>query len=306
MRAGEELMHSSAIYPVVLALAATALGSCELAAPEVPLDNEPAEEAAPDASISAESVSDPSLEFTLLPAEIASGAAAPLEAEPAPPPASACPEEMVLVEGLHCPVVEQPCITWKEDPAQFPFARCAEFSPTPVCKAERVPMRYCIDRLESADETGIPIGDISWTDAAAICKSKGKRLCKEREWLFACEGEQMSPYPYGLVRDPSLCNFEKENLVEKGQLIDHRQPVTANPKCLSPFGVQNMVGNIDEWVVLDKTYWTNNGKKMNSGLKGGWWGPLRNRCRPVTLDHDEYFHELQTGFRCCADAAQAE
>jgi formylglycine-generating enzyme len=297
-------MHASSIHPLFLAVYATALGSCEMPAGEQNLEPEPSADLAPDASIT--------------PAAVETSSAAVVEPEPlavstpalqphvAAPPESAasgaCPADMVLIEGKHCPVVDQPCVTWMEDPAKFPYARCAEFAPNPICKAERVSMRYCIDRLEAADETGMPIGDISWTNSAAICKSKGKRLCREREWMFACEGEQMSPYPYGLKRDPSVCNFEKENLVDKGELADYRQPVTANPQCLSPFGVQNMVGNIDEWVVLDKPYWTNWGKKMNSGLKGGWWGPLRNRCRPVTLDHDEYFHELQTGFRCCAEA----
>ncbi len=214
----------------------------------------------------------------------------------------ACPAGMVLVQGAYCPVAEQTCLNWMEDPAKFPYARCGQFAEPSVCKGKRTALRYCIDKLEAADETGMPIGDISWTDASAGCKKQGKRLCQEHEWLFACEGEELRPYPYGYTRDPSLCNFEKDNLVDHGQLADYRQPVQANPSCLSPFGVQNMVGNIDEWVVLDHPNWKADGRKMMSGLKGGWWGPLRNRCRPVTIDHDEWFHELQTGFRCCAEA----
>lgn len=286
-------MHALSFYPAVLAAAALALGSCEM--PSEVGEMESLVDLGADASVSAKSYPDPWAE--------------PDQPEPAiqatrvaAPQSEHCPDGMILVEGQHCTVVDQPCLTWMEDPAKFPYARCAEFSPEVRCKGERVAMRFCIDRLEAADDKGMPVADTSWTQASAACKAQGKRLCKEREWLFACEGEQMSPYPYGLTRDPGACNFEKETLVEKGQLIDYRQPVTANPKCVSPFGVQNMVGNIDEWVVLDKPYWTNWGQKMNSGLKGGWWGPLRNRCRPVTLDHDEYFHELQTGYRCCADA----
>jgi len=315
-------MRLISFSPIVLALFATILGSCQAYESHRDPSTEPAlsaEDGVPDASLTSQELSkagsieqvaepteqkvEPSVALeqavpTPAPAENANPAAVP-----APPDESgSCPADMVLVEGKHCTVVDQPCVNWMEDPAKFPYARCSEFSRTPVCKGERVQMRYCMDKLESAQEDGIPVGDISWTNASATCKSRGKRLCMEREWLFACEGEEMRPYPYGYVRDPKTCNFEHENLVEKGELRDLRQPVTSNPSCLSPFGIQNMVGNIDEWVVLDKPYWTNDGRKMMSGLKGGWWGPLRNRCRPVTLDHDEYFHELQTGFRCCADA----
>jgi hypothetical protein len=218
----------------------------------------------------------------------------------------ACPAGMLLVEGNFCPNPEQTCVDWMDDPAKFQFARCARYAEPSGCKGARSPMRFCIDRYEAGDESGTPIGDISWTAASAACQAAGKRLCKEQEWLFACEGEEARPYPYGYARNPSICNFEiKDGLATRtGELADHRQPVTANPECLSPFGVQNMVGNIDEWVVLDKPHYSqvNGGRKMMSGLKGGWWGPLRNRCRPTTVDHDEFFHELQTGFRCCADA----
>jgi formylglycine-generating enzyme required for sulfatase activity len=231
---------------------------------------------------------------------------APPEADPQDGPVveGACPGEMVLVQGNHCPKVRQNCIEYMEDPIVNPRARCKRFEPS-VCKSARVAMRYCVDRLEAAGDDGMPLADKSWTEAKQMCEGQSKRLCTETEWMFACEGEEALPYPYGLVRDASLCNFELiDDLVTlKGDLWDHRQPVTANPQCLSPFGVQNMVGNIDEWVKLDRPHFSSStGKKMNSGLKGGWWGPLRNRCRPTTVDHDEVFHELQTGFRCCKDA----
>jgi sulfatase modifying factor 1 len=217
----------------------------------------------------------------------------------------ACPSGMVLVEGSWCPEVSQSCVEWKDDPGKSQFARCARYAEPSTCKAQRQPMRFCIDKYESADDSGLPAADVSWTLAAASCQALGKRLCKEREWVFACEGEEMRPYPYGFERNPAVCNFEiSEGLsTNKGALADKRQPVTANPDCLSPFGVVNMVGNIDEWVVLDKPHYSqvNGGRRMASGLKGGWWGPLRNRCRPTTVDHDEFFHELQTGYRCCAE-----
>jgi formylglycine-generating enzyme required for sulfatase activity len=67
---------------------------------------------------------------------------------------------------------------------------------------------------------------------------------------------------------------------------------------VSPYGVHDMVGNVDEWVVNVSQF----GHPYVSGLKGGYWGPVRTRCRPMTTAHDENFRYYQIGFRCCGDA----
>ena len=67
---------------------------------------------------------------------------------------------------------------------------------------------------------------------------------------------------------------------------------------MSPYGVHDMVGNVDEWVVNVSQA----GKPHLSGLKGGYWGPVRTRCRPMTTAHDETFRYYQIGFRCCGEA----
>jgi sulfatase modifying factor 1 len=36
-------------------------------------------------------------------------------------------------------------------------------------------------------------------------------------------------------------------------------------------------------------------------LKGGYWGPVRTRCRPSTRVHGLDFSFYQQGFGCCAD-----
>lgn len=217
---------------------------------------------------------------------------------------SVCQNDMTLVVGNFCPKAKFDCLDWMEDPVKHPYARCMLYGIS-ECISDRKHMRFCIDKLEFSDDSGMPVPDVSWTQAKQMCEQKDKRLCKEEEWLFACEGEEMLPYPYGYGRNPVLCNFEiySDLVGSNNKLKDHRKPADSNPLCISPFGVRNMVGNIDEWVVLDKPHFSNKnrGRKMMSGLKGGWWGPLRNRCRPTTVDHDEVFHEFQTGFRCCSD-----
>ena len=95
------------------------------------------------------------------------------------------------------------------------LARCARFGPS-ECVGERVHKRFCVDRDEYvAAGADLPASDVSWTAARAICQKQDKRLCMETEWEFACEGEQMLPYPTGYDRDPKLCNFDQ------GPLLDH-------------------------------------------------------------------------------------
>lgn len=216
------------------------------------------------------------------------------------PAMSACPGPpgaMILVDGDYCTEVRENCLRW-EDPPSNKLARCAEYGPS-ECVGPRVHKRFCVDRDEYVPPgQALPLSDVSWTKARNVCESEGKRLCKETEWEFACEGEQILPYPTGYVRDPKVCNFDKDPLLDrKGKLLDLREPEDETKACVSPFGARNMSGNVDEWVWRDRT----NGE-WRSALKGGWWMAARDRCRPATTAHDEYFHELQTGVRCCADA----
>jgi hypothetical protein len=78
------------------------------------------------------------------------------ETEETSPPV--CAPGMILVEGMYCTQVEQPCVKWMEDPALYSYARCAVFAKQSVCKGEQIPLRFCIDRLEAADSSGIPNG----------------------------------------------------------------------------------------------------------------------------------------------------
>jgi formylglycine-generating enzyme required for sulfatase activity len=57
-----------------------------------------------------------------------------------------------------------------------------------------------------------------------------------------------------------------------------------------------MTGNVDEW-----TRTSNALAERQSVMKGGYWGPVRTRCRPATRAHDELHTFYQQGFRCCAD-----
>jgi formylglycine-generating enzyme required for sulfatase activity len=155
---------------------------------------------------------------------------------------------------------------------------------------------------------------VTWDDAAAQCKAEGKRLCKDTEWTLACEGEDRLPHPYGYVRDATACNFDKTYILPDNDAyanprtrdaevarLDQRELSGSRERCVSQYGVYDMTGNVDEWVV--NTRGTSNEAPYVSGLKGGYWGPVRNRCRVMTTDHNMWHSGYQIGFRCCGDAS---
>ncbi|HET7540008.1 MAG TPA: SUMF1/EgtB/PvdO family nonheme iron enzyme [Polyangiaceae bacterium] len=215
----------------------------------------------------------------------------------------ACPRDMVLVEGDYCTQVFQPCVRWLDD-EKLPFARCSEFQSPSRCIGKRVKQRFCIDRYEyTPPGEDLPLNYQSFQKSAALCISLGKRICTDDEWTFACEGEEMRPYPYGFIR-ASKCNQDRVDLYESNPhrqiLADRRERADARPECVSPFGVVNMAGNMDESVLRE-------GKEhiepFRNALKGGWWMAARNRCRPSTTAHDDYYKDIQVGTRCCSAAS---
>jgi hypothetical protein len=231
---------------------------------------------------------------------------------PDPLQTGSCPEGMVEVEGDYCPTVEQKCIRWMDPETTVP-RRCAEFAPTGACQGKTVHKKFCIDRFEYPNKAGEkPLIMKTWYEAADTCKAQGKRLCGDSEWTLACEGQERLPYPYGYERNSQACNIDKPHPdVNEAALANPKtrdaevarlwqgEPSGSRESCVSPYGAFDMTGNVDEWVVNES------GTPFKSGLKGGYWGPVRDRCRPMTTAHNEQFSFYQIGFRCCADVPNA-
>lgn len=246
-----------------------------------------------------------------------------------------CPDGMLLVNGDYCPDVLQKCVEHHDEFARDEARkkekrdkgesvepstvseRCMKYEEPSTCLSkERRPMRFCMDRYEYPNEKGeLPALLIAWTDAKKVCEGLGKRLCTENEFNFACEGVEMLPYTYGYARDPQACNIDKPYRKREHKLykyekcmkkpackaelakLDQRLPAGSLSRCVSPFGVYDLNGNINEWVVRPKEKYPD-----RSGLKGGWWGPVRGRCRPTVGFHKEEDYGYEEGFRCCKDA----
>jgi sulfatase modifying factor 1 len=229
--------------------------------------------------------------------------------------APSCPDEMVEVDGDYCPVAVQKCLRWLDPTTKL---QCAEFDRSATagkCPVKTEHKHFCVDRYEWPNLAGAtPITMTNWYEAKSTCERAGKRLCSDTEWTLACEGQDRQPYPYGdgYARDDQACNIDKPYIVpdeekfadprtasEEAARLDQREPSGVRNSCVSPYGVHDMVGNVDEWVVNV----SQQGKPFQSGLKGGYWGPVRTRCRPMTTAHEERFRYYQIGFRCCDETA---
>jgi len=233
-------------------------------------------------------------------------------------PEGPCPTGMVEIDGDWCPIVEEICLRWVDQrgnivnqPNDNDTGRCGEFKrPTRCLSQQRVHKRFCIDVNEYTGDGDKPRSWMTWYDAKNELESDGKRLCTQAEWTMACEGPEIQPYPYedGYHRDSLACNTDNQlprgldvfkatnHSTKEARLLDDMlaEPMT-HPLCTSPYGVKDMPGNIDEWVVNES------GHPYVSGLMGGHIMGVRNRCRSITLAHGPLFSWYETGTRGCKD-----
>jgi len=135
-----------------------------------------------------------------------------------------------------------------------------------------------------------PVTGVTLVDAEAHCARESARLGRRvrlptgDEWEALARGPDARPWPWGDVFDEQRCNC-----VESGW--GWTVPVTAHPAGASPFGAEQMAGNVWEWVAgLDADGWA---RVRGGSYLDHAWGVRASRA----LATDPQRATATTGFR---------
>ena len=143
---------------------------------------------------------------------------------------------------------------------------------------EHVKPKYWEDELFNQPDQ--PVIGVTWFDAMAYSRWKGRRLPTEAEWEKAARGNDGRLYPWGekWTKGKKLYFVNVYGMEDR---YEFTAPVNYYATGASPFGVFNMAGNVWEWCLdwYDKEYYRISPEldpegpeaKQMKVLRGGSW-----------------------------------
>jgi iron(II)-dependent oxidoreductase len=150
-----------------------------------------------------------------------------------------------------------------------------------------------------------PVTWVSLEDARAFAAWAGKRLPHEWEWQRAAQGDDHRLYPWGDHWDAKAVPA-----ADTGHTMAAPADVSAHPAGASPFGVEDLVGNVwqwtDEWVDEHTRAAILRGGSHYQPQGSHWYFPQAYKLN----EHGKYLlmapakdRSGAVGFRCAADPA---
>ncbi|MDR1760113.1 MAG: SUMF1/EgtB/PvdO family nonheme iron enzyme [Fibrobacter sp.] len=132
------------------------------------------------------------------------------------------------------------------------------------CPPEFVPVRtddstrFCVERFEHRKTGGVFETNVLFAEAQAACEAVSAAgftvsLCGEKQWQGACLSGSWQT-AYGVIEETgfSAAEFLFRNCnVGTNDSAEAVNVSSRNSKCVSPFGVHDFPGNLQEWVVSD-------------------------------------------------------